>query len=278
VEERVVWRGSDALRAVADVVKWPFERAVWAIERGLVWPLEERTGTWSEPLRLAGVAAMVLVAIGAGVFGLVWASGSGGGSSQQTQQAAVPTATPVVNTPVSKEELAQATPVLHGSPPDFTPKTSANTGQASDSPAGKASSSKATETGAATQETAATSSAGSATPRVVPAGPGATEVAHRFAEAFALYETGRGDAAVRTGFAAAATPQLMRSLLRRPPRLPANVEVPKARVLNVVAGPKHGDTYTLSVSLLRLGVTSELRLDMQRDVRSGEWRVTKVLG
>ncbi len=70
----------------------------------------------------------------------------------------------------------------------------------------------------------------------------------------------------------------MHSLLQRPPRLPASVEVPKAKVLNVVAGPHQGDTYTLSVSLLRVGVTSELRLDMQRDPKTGEWRVTDVLG
>ena len=30
----MVWGGVDVLRSVADVVKWPFERAVWAIERG----------------------------------------------------------------------------------------------------------------------------------------------------------------------------------------------------------------------------------------------------
>ena len=47
VEERVVWGGADVLRGIVDVVKWPFERAIWAIERGLVWPLEERTGDWS---------------------------------------------------------------------------------------------------------------------------------------------------------------------------------------------------------------------------------------
>src|SRR3954447_13732710 len=76
VEERVVWGGIDVLRRVADVVKWPLERAVWAIERGLVWPLEERTGDWSGPLRTAGVAALALLAVGAGVLGLVWASGS----------------------------------------------------------------------------------------------------------------------------------------------------------------------------------------------------------
>ena len=54
--------------------------------------------------------------------------------------------------------------------------------------------------------------------------------------------------------------------------------MPKAKVLNVVPGPHHGDTYTLSVSLLRVGITSELRLNVQRDEESGEWQVTDVLG
>lgn len=278
VEDRVVWRGADAMRAVADVVRWPFERAAWAIERGLVWPLEERTGAWSEPLRLAGVAAVLLVAIGAGVFGLIWASGSGG-SAQQTRQAAAPATAPAVGAPASKEALAQATPVLHGAPPSFTPKPGAQTAQAGDTSANQTSSAAAAETSTtATPEAATASSAGSTMAKVVPAGPAATKVAHRFAGSFVLYETGQDDTAVRAGFAATATPQLTRNLLRRPPRLPANVEVPKARVLNVVAGPRHGDTYTLSVSLLRLGVTSELRLNMQRDVKSGQWRVVKVLG
>ena len=65
------------------------------------------------------------------------------------------------------------------------------------------------------------------------------------------------------------------------------MKVPKAKVLNIVAGPTHGDTYTLSVSLLRVGVTSELRLDMRRRRANGrnrqarseaEWQVTDVLG
>ena len=30
VEERVVWGGADVLRGVGEVVKWPFERAIWA--------------------------------------------------------------------------------------------------------------------------------------------------------------------------------------------------------------------------------------------------------
>jgi hypothetical protein len=55
------------------------------------------------------------------------------------------------------------------------------------------------------------------------------------------------------------------------------VKVPKAKVLNVVVGPTEGSTYTLSVSLLRVGVTSELRLDMKRD-KGGSWQVTDVVG
>jgi hypothetical protein len=275
VEERVVWGALDALRAVADVVKWPFERAVWAIERGLVWPLEERTGNWSGPLRAAGVAAVMLLAAGAGVFGLIWASGSGGGSTQQARQASAPVVSPPAAAPVSKEALAQAAPVLKGAAPDFTPKASPSAGEASGESAAKASSEAVTSEAAAETVT----SAGPATAaKVVPAGPAATKVARQFAGAFVLYETGRSDARVRTAFAATATPELTRVLLRRPPRLPANVTVPQAKVLNLVPGPVHGDTHTLSVSLLRVGVTSELRIDMRRDKKTGEWRVVEVLG
>jgi hypothetical protein len=104
------------------------------------------------------------------------------------------------------------------------------------------------------------------------------KVARRFAGAFVLYETGRSDSGVRTAFGETASPRLARALLRRPPRLPANVKVPKAKVVNIVPGPRHGNTHTLSVSLLRVGVTSELRIDVTQDEKSGEWQVTDVLG
>ena len=53
--------------------------------------------------------------------------------------------------------------------------------------------------------------------------------------------------------------------------------MPKAKVLNVVPAPSHGSIYPLSVSLLRVGVTSELRLEMEQLKHQG-WRVTNVLG
>lgn len=87
----------------------------------------------------------------------------------------------------------------------------------------------------------------------------------------------RGAPPVRAAFATTATPALAQSLLRRPPRQPASIKVPKARVLNVVAGPSSGGVYTVSVSLLRVGLTSELRLEMEM-AKHGKWHVTDVLG
>ena len=82
---------------------------------------------------------------------------------------------------------------------------------------------------------------------------------------------------MREAFGATATPELAKALLRRPPRLPANVEVPQAKVVNVVPAPSRDGVYTVSVSLLRVGLTSELRLDMEKRKDEG-WRVTNVLG
>ncbi len=78
-------------------------------------------------------------------------------------------------------------------------------------------------------------------------------------------------------FGETATPQLAEALAERPPRLPANAKVPKAKVVNLVPGPRRGSAYTVSVSLLRVGVTSELRLSLQHSKADG-WQVTDVLG
>ena len=267
---------ADAAFAVEERLVWPFERVAWAIERGLIWPVEERTGEWNGPVRAAGMAALALLAVGAGVLGLIWASGSGGGSTQPTQQAVAPVTPPVVQQ-VPAEKLAKAAPVLHGTVPKFTPETgdaAAKSGASNATAAGGEAAGAPTADATSTPAGSTSSSAAAAQP----AGPAAAKVAHRFATAFVLYEIGKTDAKVRQAFAATATPQLTHSLLQRPPRQPADGKVPKAKVLNIVPGPKHGGTYTLSVSLLRVGVTSELRLDMQRDEKSGQWQVTNALG
>jgi hypothetical protein len=278
VEERVVWGGADVVRRIAEAIKWPFERVIWAIERGLVWPLEERTGDWSGPVRMLGVIALVLLAAGAGVLGLVWASGSGGGGTPSVQQAAAPVSTPIVRQ-APQPAAAPAAPVLQGAKPDFSPESDAGVVKSSGEIAGSGSAAATSGSTAEVAKSAGSTDGNAAgTTAAKPAGPAATKVALQFSGAFVLFETGRKTAEVRTTFNETATPHLTRELLQRPPRLPAGVEVPKAKVLNVVAGPHQGDTYTLSVSLLRVGVTSELRLDMQRDPKTGEWRVTDVRG
>jgi len=272
--QNYAWDGAYFLRGLFDAVRWPFERAAWAIEQTVIWPLEERTGDWSGALRGAGIVALVLVAAGAGVLGLVWASGSGGKSTPS--EASAPSPASAVAHEVAKAPQAAA-PVLHGVKPNFKLE-----GVGDESKVGgeaTASGSSQGEAQAGSAEPAATASSATVlSSGAKQAGPKAISVAHRFSGAFVLYETGHIDAKVRTAFADTATKRLTHTLLRRPPRLPAGTKVPQAKVLNVVAGPRHGAVYTVSTSLLRLGVTSELRLYMERDRKSGEWRVTDVRG
>jgi hypothetical protein len=110
-----------------------------------------------------------------------------------------------------------------------------------------------------------------------PAPKAAKQTARRFAEAFVVYEVGGVDGKVRSEFRHTTTRQLSRSLLQRPPRQPAAVKVPQAKVVNVVAGPSQGTVYSVSVSLLRVGVTSELRLELEQGPGK-KWQVTNVLG
>jgi hypothetical protein len=114
-------------------------------------------------------------------------------------------------------------------------------------------------------------------PEGPPAGPQALKVARQFAKGFVVYETGGEEGEFKEAFGESATPELTKALMQRPPRQPDGVKVPRAKVLNVVAGPSQGTVYKVSVSLLRVGVTSELRLDMEK-LKRGEWRVTNVLG
>ena len=276
----MVWGGADILRGIADVAKWPFERVIWAVERGFVWPLEERTGDWDPQLRALGVGVLALLAAGAGVLGLLWASGSGSGGTTPAPEASAPVAAPIVRQ--AMPPTTAAAPVLQGAKPDFAdaPQSSASKSSGANAEGAGANSSSTSGTGSTAEVAKSGGPSGAATgaAAVKPAGPPAAKVAHQFAGAFVLYEIGRKAPRVETIFNQTATPRLAHELLRRPPRQPAGVKVPKAKVLNVVAGPHKGDTFTLSVSLLRVGVTSELRLEMQRDPKTGVWQVADSLG
>jgi hypothetical protein len=261
VEDRVILGGVDLLWGLADVVKWPFERVAWAVEQWLIWPLEERTGVWG---RRVGIALIAAAAIGVGVGGLLWATPDNGGGSAARRAVVAPVAAP----PLPASEQSAPTDVLRGAAPVFKPEA--------DDGVAKVAGGEEAPAAAATTGSASSKPTDIPAALTAPGGPAAIKVAQRFAEAFVLYETGQSDAKVRAVFRETATPQLSRRLLRRPPRLPANAKVPRAKVLNVVPGPRLGGIFTVSASLLRVGVTSELRIDLQK-TKDGP-KVTSVLG
>jgi hypothetical protein len=266
------------------------EGASLALREHLVWPLEDRLLGLSDRGRgvLAGGAVVLALGLGIGALSL---AGSGGSEPVAATVAVVsPEATPHV-APSTPNSEPKPEPTLHGAAPVFRPapepeqKVGESEGVESAPPpaAGTDTGNPATDTISSSpaarpaDASAATSSTSTPTPDGPPAGPAAVAVARRFAEGFVVYETGGDAGAFGQAFRTTATPELTKALLRRPPHQPAGVEVPKAKVLNIVAAPSHGTIYPLSVSLLRVGVTSELRLEMEQLKNKG-WRVTNVLG
>lgn len=282
-----LWAAQDRLRSdlpaaahrFADLAVWPFERASYALRKKVIWPAEDRADTMGTPARVLASGFVVLLAVGAGVAGLAWAAPDGPHNDAGTPVAAA--SEPLAVAATAPENAAE--PTLQGATPVFKPTkeeiaTEVDPAQAivKSAPADETSSSAS----AAPSSEEPSSTASSARPATVdgpPAGPQAISVANDFASAFVLYETGDSGPEVREALGETATPSLAKALLRRPPRLPANVEVPKAKVVNVVPAPSRGDIYPVSVSLLRVGLTSELRLEMEKRKGDG-WRVTNVLG
>jgi len=268
------------LAAAADGVRWPFERVLWAGERGVVWPLQKRFAGWMPAGRSFGAGALAVVAAAAVLAGVLLLPG---GSEPTRERVAAP-ARVAIETSGPRPQAAEepSGPVLQGAAPDFDADKSsgvAKAGSGSDEAA-------ATETedgealAAADDGEAAGSEAGasasSSSKKPVPAGPAAMKVARRFSEAFVFYEVGERPGRAKAVFAATAAPQLAEALGKRPPRQPSEGEVPKAKVLNLVPGPRAGKAYTVSASLLRVGLTSELRLELNK--KKGQWLVTDVRG
>lgn len=259
---------------VADIVRWPFERLAWSIERRLLWPLRERIAGRSPADRSVGAAALAGIAGAAVLAGVLLLPSSGDDPREQVAtptRVAIATPEPKAAEPSGRE--------LQGVAPSFEVDEDggvAATPEAADSGIdGEASSGEplAGEEAPVSEEGGA---ATSSSRKPVPAGPAAMKVARRFSEAFVFYEIGERQARAKTVFDETATPQLAEALDERPPRQPADATVPKARVLNLVPGPRAGKAYTVSVSLLRVGLTSELRLELNR--KNGSWLVTDVRG
>ncbi len=255
---------AELARTLLDSVKWPFERLFWAIQRRLVWPAQDRRRRQNRKTRSLrpsqGLTATVLVSAatvtGAGVALLSLPD------LDQTAIAGAPAASPsVASVSVSTARISTDTPPLRGKAPSFESdrKGPAPTKRSSAAPAVRV---------------AAAPPAPTVDPTAAP--DAALTTAERFARAFVTYEVGRSNARVENAFRATASPPLVRALAQRPPRLPAKVDVPKARVLNVVAGRKLGRTLSVSVALVRLGAMSELRL--QLDKTKAGWLISDVRG
>ena len=271
VQERVLWPAWDAVRTVAGEAGWPFRRAGWTMQRRALWPAQDRLAERGPAVR-GGVAGLLIALSAGALVGGALLGTSGGGSpapaAAPAPQLAADTRAPG---PVSVS-LASAAPerpskqVLEGVPPNLRATVegdAAASGRSSDSAA------------AGTSATAPANPEASKAPPP-PDVPKALAVANRFANAFVLYEVGQADPAVHKTFADTAAKPLARALTKRPPRQPQGVDVPKAKVLNVVPGPLHGTHLSVSVALLRLGATSELRLQLQ-NLHSG-WQVSDVRG
>ncbi len=260
------------LSGAVDAVRWPFERAAWMIERRVLWPLRERFAGRSPSSRSVGAAGLPGIAGAAVLAGVLLLPGSSDAPPEQVAEPArVAIATP------EPEAVRPSGRELQGVAPSFEVDrggaAQATEGAGSELDAeGTEGTPLASDEADATEEGAAASSSR----KPVPAGPLAMKVARRFSEAFVFYEIGERQARSKTVFGETATPQLAEALDERPPRQPADATVPKARVLNLVPGPRAGKAYTVSVSLLRVGLTSELRLELNK--KNGAWLVTDVRG
>jgi hypothetical protein len=261
--------------AAADALRWPFEQLAWLFERRFLWPLRQRLAGWAPSGSAAGAAALAALAGAAVVVGVLWPSGNGA-HEQVAAPAQVAIATP---TPQSQAEKPHG-PALQGATPSFGVGAGVGVAKQSNVGAGGADRETSPADRGASNEAASSGSTAAATTsseKPVPAGPAAMKVARRFSEAFVFYEVGERPARAKAVFEETATATLASALSERPPRLPENAKVPKAEVVNLVPGPRHGGTYTVSVSLLRVGLTSELRLSLLPDA-SGNWKVMDVLG
>lgn len=258
-----------------------FEDVSLSLREHLLWPLEDRLLGLSDRGRAAVAGGAVALALGLGIGAL-----SLGGSDGSEPVAAVAPEKAPHAAPIGEAAKPASEPTLHGAAPVFEPAAGEEQAKASGHEAGEeapaatgnpATDAISTSPAARPADASASASTSAATADGPPAGPAAVAVARKFAEGFVVYETGGDAAGFRKAFSLSATPELKRALLRRPPHQPAAVEVPRAKVLNIVAAPSRGSIYPLSVSLLRVGVTSELRLEMERLKNQG-WRVTNVLG
>jgi hypothetical protein len=231
---------------------------------------------YRSPLAYIGATALVCLTAGA-VATAVYFYNEANTADQAPVVAEAPLGEDTVLAPVSPpptvavpSQQAAGEDELKGVVPDFSPP-GAGAGSGSSGSDGSGSGSDGSNSnGQGSQKLPATVVRPSPAPDSPP-----LRVAHQFARTFVGYELGEKQATRRLG--KSATAKLTRELTADPPRLPSNGRVPKATVLNVVAGKKTRDNMEVSVSLMRSGATSELRLALTRKKGQG-WLVSEVRG
>jgi len=265
-----------------------FEDLSLALRDRVLWPLGDRLLGLDDAARAAVAGGAVVLALTIGIGGYSLASSDGSDPvpaptiALKSEPAPSPTPVKLAPKPEPDPTLQGAAPVFEAPKQDGSSQVDSSQAVSSDAPTATTSGSGNPATDTISSNPAASGSAAGATASRAsvegpPAGPAAVAVARKFADAFVVYETGGDDGEVRKAFKATAAPQVTKALLQRPPRQPAGVEVPKAKVLNVVPAPSHDRIYPVSVSLLRVGATSELRLEMEQ-LKNKQWRVVNVLG
>ena len=249
VEDRVVWGAGDLARGFAELIRWPFaaDRLGARELADLAAPGRDRALESADPLRRArgGVLARRRRARGS--------------ASPACSRRPGPAEAATVSGPsATRAAPASAGPCRRSAPrarcctaarPDFAPALSAGvpkSGEAEVLTPNRRRQGRRRSGGR--RSGAAARASDLRRHRRSPRRGGRDQGRPRFAAAFVLYETGQGGASVRKTFLATATPELTQTLLQRPPRLPANVKVPKAKVLEHSARASAGTAPTLSAS------------------------------
>ena len=114
-QDRLRSGSGEALKATGDAVRSPFERATYFVRNRLLWPLEDRAAAMGRPARALSTAAVVLVAAGAGVAGLVWAAPDK--TETPTTARAVEASAPIATAAAKPEQPDE--PTLQGATPVF---------------------------------------------------------------------------------------------------------------------------------------------------------------
>lgn len=254
-------------------ITWPIRRFFWALEKHILWPIADSFRRFTKTLRyrspVAYIGATMLLTLTVAAFGVAYYFYTEAEDGEKAPviadvpaETVIAPTTPAPVTPVTPPSDAKPDDTLKGVVPDFdtTSGNSKDSGKSGDA-------AKAT-----TPNPAATVVKPADTPDSPP-----LKVAHNFAQTFVDYEIGKKGAA--SDFAKTATPKLSKELKKDPPRQPSNGDIPKASVMNVVKGDKNGNTMDVSVSLLRSGTTSELRLALEQQAGKGKkWLVSEVRG